>query len=89
MANLEKISFKSYCWSVGTTSFRMKNFNYNIEQQLILLKEFFLIEKNKTEFGIVIVKKTITNFLKIKILLRGMHLILLKMHGKRPLGLKI
>lgn len=46
MANLEKIRFKSYCWSVGTTSFRMKNFNYNIERQLMHLKEFFSIEKN-------------------------------------------
>lgn len=47
MANLEKIRFKSYCWTVGTTSFRMKNFNYNIELQLMYLKEFFSLEKNR------------------------------------------
>ena len=45
--DLDKIKFKNYCWSIGTTSFRMKNFNYNIEQQLIYLKEFFDIEDNK------------------------------------------
>ena len=47
MANMDKIRFKTYCWSVGTTSFRMRNFNYNIEQQLIYLKDFFSIEKNQ------------------------------------------
>ena len=35
------IVFKSYCWSVGTTSFRTKHFNEKIEEQLLLLKEFF------------------------------------------------
>lgn len=35
-----KITFKSYCWSVGTTSYRTQKFNLNIEKQLALLKEF-------------------------------------------------
>lgn len=39
MAN--KIGFKSYCWSIGTTSYRTDNFNMNIELQLKLLKEFW------------------------------------------------
>ncbi|MFT4413213.1 AlwI family type II restriction endonuclease [Fredinandcohnia humi] len=33
--------FKSYSWVVGTTSFRVKEINYKIEQQLIALKELF------------------------------------------------
>ena len=48
-ALLEKMRFKTYCWSIGTTSFRMKYFNLMIEEQLKLLKEFFLIEKNVGE----------------------------------------
>lgn len=36
----DKITFKSYCWSVGTTSYRTQKFNLNIEKQLGLLKEF-------------------------------------------------
>ena len=27
----DKITFKSYCWSVGTTSYRTQNFNLNIK----------------------------------------------------------
>lgn len=34
-------SYKSYCWSLGTTSFRMVEFNRKIEQQLQLLNEFW------------------------------------------------
>ncbi len=36
----KKISFKSYCWAIGTTSYRTDNFNMSIEAQLALLKEF-------------------------------------------------
>lgn len=28
------IPYKSFCWSFGTTSFRTKNFNKTIEEQL-------------------------------------------------------
>lgn len=38
MAN--KIAFKSYCWSIGTTSYRTDKFNMSIELQMKLLKEF-------------------------------------------------
>lgn len=43
---LDRIHFKTYCWSVGTTSFRMKYFNLMIEQQLRLLKDFFNLDDN-------------------------------------------
>lgn len=34
-------TYKSYCWSLGTTSFRMVEFNRKIEQQLNLLNQFW------------------------------------------------
>lgn len=37
-----KIPYKSFCWSLGTTSFRTKKFNKTIEEQLGLLNEFWL-----------------------------------------------
>lgn len=40
------IAYKSYCWSLGTTSFRTKNFNLTIERQLQLLQEFWDKPKN-------------------------------------------
>ncbi len=42
----ENIPYKSFCWSLGTTSFRMKNFNLLIEKQLELLSEFWQIPAN-------------------------------------------
>lgn len=44
MAN--KISFKSYCWSIGTTSYRTDKFNMSIELQMKLLKEFRELPEN-------------------------------------------
>jgi hypothetical protein len=38
--------FKSYCWSVGTTSFRTVDFNARIERQLALLNEFWIMPEN-------------------------------------------
>lgn len=43
---MEEIAYKSFCWSMGTTSFRTKNFNRTIEKQLELLNEFWKIHKN-------------------------------------------
>ncbi len=40
-------AYKSYCWSLGTTSFRMVEFNRKIEEQLKLLNEFW----HKPEFA--------------------------------------
>lgn len=45
MAN--KIGFKSYCWAIGTTSYRTDKFNMNIEMQMKLLKEFRNLSENK------------------------------------------
>ena len=36
-------AYKSYCWSLGTTSFRMVEFNRKIEEQLKLLNQFWHI----------------------------------------------
>ena len=43
---MEEIAYKSFCWSMGTTSFRTKNFNRTIEKQLELLNEFWKNYKN-------------------------------------------
>jgi len=43
------ISYKSYCWALGTTSFRTKNFNYNIELQLLFIDEFRKLTKNQNK----------------------------------------
>ena len=42
-------AYKSYCWSLGTTSFRMVEFNRKIEEQLKLLNEFWLIPEYAKE----------------------------------------
>lgn len=36
------MEFKSYCWSLGTTSFRVKDLNLKIEKQLKMLSELWL-----------------------------------------------
>lgn len=41
------IQYKSFCWSFGTTSFRTKNFNKTIEEQLALLNGFWQLPENK------------------------------------------
>lgn len=43
------IPYKSFCWSLGTTSYRTKNFNLNIERQLSLLSEFWGMPENLNE----------------------------------------
>lgn len=45
--DINRIHFTSYCWSLGTTSFRTEKFNYMIEEQLKLIKEFFSLDENK------------------------------------------
>ncbi len=44
---VNKIGFKSYCWAIGTTSYRTDKFNMSIERQLKLLKEFKNLPENK------------------------------------------
>jgi len=41
-----QISYKSYCWGLGTTSFRTKSFNRTIEEQLSLLAEFWTVPEH-------------------------------------------
>lgn len=43
---MEAIPYKSYCWSLGTTSFRTRNFNRTIEEQLALLDRFWAEGEN-------------------------------------------
>ncbi len=38
---VEDIKFQSYCWSLGTTSFRVKDLNFKIERQLQILEELW------------------------------------------------
>lgn len=45
----DNISFKSFYYSLGTTSFRMQNFNQKIEQQLDLLDQFWKKPEYKDE----------------------------------------
>ena len=49
------IRFKSYCWSIGTTSYRTDNFNMNIERQLALMKEFRRLPANRDKAGAEII----------------------------------
>lgn len=44
MAN--EVGFKSYCWAIGTTSYRTDKFNMSIEMQMCLLKEFRELPEN-------------------------------------------
>ena len=46
------IPYKSFCWSLGTTSFRTKNFNKTIEDQLALLNEFWTLTENRNAVDI-------------------------------------
>lgn len=41
------MAFKSYCWVIGTTSFRVKQLSYKNELQLSYLSELFLRNKEK------------------------------------------
>lgn len=43
----DKISFKGYCWCLGTTSYRTDQFNKNIEWQLQLLHRFWQCGENR------------------------------------------
>lgn len=42
-------SYKSFCWCLGTTSFRTEGFNKKVEEQLSLLNEFWTDPKNANE----------------------------------------
>lgn len=61
-------SYKSFCWSLGTTSFRMVEFNRKIEKQLELLDEFWHLPQNQLERWTEneIIQISYYNFLKEK-----------------------
>ena len=42
----EHFSFKSYSWSLGTTSFRMADFHRKVEEQIMLLNDFWNNDDN-------------------------------------------
>lgn len=43
---MAEIAFKSYCWSIGTTSYRTDKMNLSIEKQIQLMHEFRLLPEN-------------------------------------------
>lgn len=44
--NIDTLAYSSFFWSLGTTSFRTKEFNYSIEKQLACLDDFWKIPEN-------------------------------------------
>ena len=46
---IETLAYSSFFWSLGTTSFRTKEFNYSIEKQLACLDEFWKIPENSSQ----------------------------------------
>lgn len=46
---IETLSYSSFFWSLGTTSFRTKEFNYSIEKQLACLDDFWKIPENSNQ----------------------------------------
>jgi hypothetical protein len=73
VAKKEDISFKSYCWSIGTTSYRTDKFNMSIERQLSLIDEFRQLDENKdkTWTGNDSFQTEYYNFLKEKGFVKG------------------
>ena len=47
----QSISYKSFCWVIGTTSFRTAKLNLKIEEQLLLLEEFYKTVSNKSAWN--------------------------------------
>lgn len=46
---IETLAYSSFFWSLGTTSFRTKEFNYSIEKQLACLDEFWKIPEYSSQ----------------------------------------
>lgn len=69
----KEISYKSYCFTIGTTSYRTDNFNLNIELQLKLMSEFKEMTENKgvTWSGNNEFQKKYYNYLREKGFVKG------------------
>ena len=46
---INTLAYSSFFWSLGTTSFRTKEFNYSIEKQLACLDDFWKIPENSNQ----------------------------------------
>ena len=46
---IDTLAYSSFFWSLGTTSFRTKEFNYSIEKQLACLADFWKIPENANQ----------------------------------------
>ena len=69
----KEIGFRSYCWSIGTTSYRTDKFNMSIEMQMALLKEFRYLPANRGRVwtGNNAFQAEYYNFLKSKNFVKG------------------
>lgn len=47
----KSIPYQSFCWVIGTTSFRTAKLNLKIEEQLLLLEEFYKTVSNKSAWN--------------------------------------
>ncbi|MDE6303375.1 MAG: hypothetical protein K2M01_00995, partial [Paramuribaculum sp.] len=47
MIDKVEIAYKGFCWSLGTTSFRTKDFNRTIESQIEMLSRFWELPENR------------------------------------------
>ncbi|OAU99755.1 MULTISPECIES: AlwI family type II restriction endonuclease [Moraxella] len=71
MAN-KSISYQSFCWVIGTTSFRTAKLNLKIEAQLLLLDEFYneVIKKSNWNWNNELQEKYY-DFMKDRAFLKG------------------
>ena len=68
----KSIPYQSFCWVIGTTSFRTAKLNLKIEEQLLLLNEFYneVIKKSKWNWNNELQEKYY-DFMKNKAFLTG------------------
>lgn len=69
----DQIGFKSYCWAIGTTSYRTDNFNMSNERQMSLMKEFRELpgNENKSWIGNNVFQAEYYQFLKSRGFVKG------------------
>lgn len=71
MAN-KSIPYQSFCWVIGTTSFRTAKLNFKIEEQLLLLDEFYneVVKESSWNWNNELQKKYY-DFMKDRAFLKG------------------